>query len=742
MYGGEHEIKFKQGFNIGVRGDARPITGADDEFGVEVVNKITSLKGESYMGANEFSAFVGMNANKQGERISIPLRMRSQTTKVAIAGTAQRSSVSYVSFSGYEDNLQQSFDKLIYGYGKAFGRKNINHLESAIGVDLFKGVFPKEVLSGEILQTGKQQQEMIQTLHNLLLGEIDTAKKATGASFTLRGNKAKTFNKFLINQQSGDEINLTDLLYSGNAQFHISNNNPEQYKEQLRNLVEIYQDVRYENANGYSLFNKIIDDKQLAPNNYLTDAWAASKDFWSQIKETGMYNGKRFSDLTDKEVRHHIWSAAPQLTAMENMALSQGSKGFNTARFAMRDQFMSIGTSKIGIMKELISRNEVDTKLLMMEQELMRSSVAAPHKMPELVKKYHEYVKNVYGENVADQYIHQQKIHGNSKEAIAEMKADASKFFGDGGVNINMLREEPSLAANTFLASDRNMVGKIFINENGGLVHIPSANAMGGLTVLPNGKATFEGKNAANVPSFYKLMENARANGYITSRAMDVASSSMYRLSDMIVKDRAKIQIHAAVYARNVYDRSLTQHDVMGMIDDRTGKFASISNESRSTIGHLTSISEHDAKLMVQDELLKYIKAKQIGSSNTVNTLLNDMRAGWIHQDHGGLIEELNSKLFSKSGHMIADEEEAFNAVKNMSNRIVNKRIFHAERLKTRINRLHYMAQNQDRYTPEQINKQVNRISNYVEKKFIKAIWDTSSWYLSFIRVSIAWICK
>lgn len=731
MSSGDHEIRFSKGDIIGVRGDARPITGANDEFGIDVLDKATALKGDAVMGLEEFNAFIGMNAGKDAGRISLPLRMRSQTTKFAIAGTAQRSSGSYVNFGtkvgskrfALPSNLTSSIDKLSYGYGAAYGSQNLGHLESAIGADLLKGVFPKEVLSGEVLQTGKQQQEIIQSLHNLLLGEVDLANKTNMSTFTLRGEKASIFNKYLLDQQSSGDINLTDLLYSGNARFHISNDNPEEYRQQLKNLIDIYQEVRYKNANGESRFNNIIDDTSLAPDNYLTDAWASSKDFWSQVHNTGRYNGKEFSSLSKGELRKHIWAISPQLTPMENMALSQGHKGFNTAKFAMRDQFMSVGTSKVGIMKELISRNEIDTKMLMMEQELMRASVANPKHMPELVKRYHEYVKDVYGEDVANQYIHQQSIQGTSSEAIKAMKEDASNFFGAGGVNINQLREHPQLAADTFLSHDKNMVGKIFVNEEGGLVHMPSANALGGLTILPDGRATFEGKNAANVPKFYKLMENARSNGHITTSGMNQISSSMYKLSDIIVRDRAKIQIHAASYARNVYDRSLAQHDVMSMIDSKAGAFANISNEARSTIGHVASISEHDAKLMIQDELLKtveFIKSKQIGGSNAVTTAMNEMKLEWIQKDHGGIVDDLQKKLFTSDGIFMASDEHVYRAVKTASNSIVSNKVNATEALKTKLDELYLMNQNKDKHTAEQFSQKISGIVEHIQGNSLK----------------------
>lgn len=727
MSSGGHEIRFGKSSVIGVRSDARPITGVNDEFGIDVIDKYASLKGDAVMGLDEFNAFIGMNAGREG-RISIPLRMRSQTTKGAIAGTMQRSSVSYVGFGTRvgkkvyaPENLSSSVDKLVYGYGRAFGNRNIKHLESAIGADLFKGVFPKEVLSGDILQTGKQQQEMVQTLHSLLLGEVDLAYKSNNTKFTLTGDKASVFNKFLLNKQSGPEISLTNLLYSGNARFEIPGTDQNMYKEQLQNLIDIYQEVRYRNATQSG--GELIGDISYAPQNYLTDAWASSKDFWSQVRDTGRYNGELFTSLSKDDIRQHIWAAAPQISAMENAALSQGAKGFNTAKFAMRDQFMSLGTSRVKIMKELVSRNEVDTKLLMMEQELMRASVANPKAMPNLVSKYQQYVREVYGNDIADKYISQQKIQGTTTEAINAMKKDASDFFGAGGVNINSLREHPSLAADTFLSHDKNMVGKIFVTESGGLVHIPSANALGGLTILPDGRVTFEGKNAANVPKFYQLMENARSGGFITNRALDKASSSMYRLSDMIVKDRAKIQIHAASYARNVYDRSIAQHDVMNLIDDRVGALANIANESRSAIGHVASISEHDAKLLIQDEILKTIeniKHKQIGGSNAVVQSLNEMRAEWIHKDHGGIIEDLQKKLFNKEGNLIASDEAIFRQVKRTSNRIVGDRLKNTAKLKSELDRLYGMAQNSHKYSADQIATQISNITSHIEKTSLK----------------------
>jgi polyhydroxyalkanoate synthesis regulator phasin len=409
---------------------------------------------------------------------------------------------------------------------------------------------------------------------------------------------------------------------------------------------------------------------------------------------------------------------------MENVTLSQGAKGFNTARFAMRDQFMSIGTPRVNIMKELISRNEVDTKLLMMEQELMRASVANPKAMPNLVNKYQQYVREVYGDKVADKYISQQKLQGTSSDAITAMKKDASEFFGAGGVNINTLRENPELAADTFLANDRNMVGKIFVTESGGLVHMPSANALGGLTILPDGRVTFEGKNASNVPKFYQLMENARSNGFITDMAMDKISSNMYSLADRIINDRAKIQIHSASYARNVYDRSLTQHDIMGMIDDKIGAFSSMSNEARSTIGHIASISEHDAKLLIQDEILKTIeniKQKQIGGSNAVVKSLNELRSQWIYQDHVGVINYMQKRLFDDTGKLRDLSDKYIHKIsKSAANKIVGERISYTERLKSQLNTLYGMAQNKHKYTDAQFTEQINKIVSHIESKSLK----------------------
>ena len=719
MQGGDYEIRFSKGTQIGIRKDARPIGGLGNDHGIDIIDSITSLKGEGIMGFDEFNAFIGLNQrNEAGKLISetgktsLPLRLRSTATKGALTSTAQRSSISYIDFG---TRLGVSAAALNAGE-ISYGGNILNEAENLIGADLFKAVFPKLVPGTDILQTGKQQQEMLQTLHSMLLGETQALWSGSASQVILEGEKAKTFNKYLLNPlQSSDSINLKDLLYNGNAKFKVANNEAE-YSEQLKNIIDIYSEVRNSSMNMERGHIRIGDTNQVG-EGFLTNAWNDTKEFWEQIKNTGEYNGVQFGSLDKSIVAKHSWAILPQISAMESVELSQGYKGFNTARFAMRDQFMSIGTRKPEIIKELLSRNMVDTKLLMMEQELLRNSSAAPEKMKELVGKYKDYVKEVYGEKVAESYDKQ--LHLKEEGAL---RSDLESSLGaTSALDLKAIRENAHAANGTFLSEERNLVGKVILGEDGSIIHFPSSQALGGMTVLADGRVTFEGKDAANVPKFFDLAKDVILNGKVSNRIMEKSTSSMIKLANIIAEDRSKIQIHAATYARNIYDKTLANHDVMKLIDARTGALSGLSGETRSVFGHVTSISSKDASLMIQNELMQAIeniKHTQSGSSKTVVASLNELRSDWIQRDHPELVQKLNSGIIDSEGKLIANERKIAKLTKATANKIVQKKIEESTLLQSRLGTIQEMIYRKD--SVKDIMDAVHNTASLIEKSSLK----------------------
>lgn len=702
MTSGDYELMFDKDLAIGIESKARPVTGESDTFGMYVQDSVYRLKGKSVMGKAEYEAFLGLNRDVPLDQpYSIPLRLRSPATKLAVSGTTQRSIASFMNLeSGFITNelgeevvrTVTSSEKLAYAARQVLGETGFGNIEIGFGADLMKAVFPKEVIEGDLYQLGKQASEMTQSLHNLLLGEVDALSAShTDASFILEGKTAEVFKKYLLDDIDTDTVNLNQLLKDGQARFRIPSSDQSEYSEQLENLLHIYQEARYMQANkmvgDYGI--GVIGDTPTAPQGYLTEAWQESKDFWQSLKETDRYEGVPLSQLADEQLRPHIWSILPQITQMESRILTQGAKGFNTATFAMRDMYMAIGTDKGSIIQEMLSRNEVDTKRIMMEQELLRASVSRPEKMEELVAGYQAYLKDVYGEKVAEEYGKQ--LSFKVKDDVTDMIADAEAFMGKGAPsNINLIRENPELATETFLAPDHNIAGKLFRGEDGRLIHIPSATALGGITALEDGRITFEGKQSANVPKFYNLMEKIRQTGTAPNTMIDKTAASMIRLADILSTERSKIKIHAASYARHIYDRSLAQHDVMSLIDERAGAFANISSKSRSTIGHIATISERDASLMIQDELMQAvesIKDRTGGTSNLVKDALNELHSDWISKDHGGIISDIDISLKQKMIDANVESikglasEDVFKVIEESAREIVAERKVHTDTL-------------------------------------------------------------
>lgn len=714
----KYEIRFAGKSPIGVRSDARPIGGINDEFGVDVIGRNVQLKGTSIMGHEEFEAFLGLNKGSTlTGKVSIPLRLRSTSTKLALTATNQRASASYLNFSTRSD-AYDSRNGLMDMVSKIHNMNVANDTEVLIGADLFKAVFPKDVLGSGILQTGKQHQEMMQTLHSMLLGEVDVNKRAgNNLDYILKGDIAKTFNKFLLNPQSNSsEINLTDLLYRGDAKFTIPTNNTKQYEEQLKNLLDVYREVRYRTANNIT--DKTIDGKFLAPEDYLTSAWAESKEFW----ESALINGTKDKDIAIESLRKHLWAISPQLSAMESVELSQGSKGFNTARFAMRDQFMSIGTSKTSIMHELLSRNDVDTKRLMMEQEMLRASHGSPEKMEAMTKNYKEYIKSVYGEEAANVYDAQLRL-----TTPESMRIDLEKSLGSSSLlDLKHIRENKEIATDTFLNEELNRFGKVIIGEDGRKIHFPSAQALGGMTVLQDGRVTFEGKDAANVPMFFDIARETITNSKLTNSSFNKVIPSFNNLANIILDNRAKIQIHAASYARNVYDKSLTNHDVMKLIEGRTGIFSNISSESRSVFGHMASISSKDASLMIQDEIMHAIygvyQSMQDGKSKTLIESINEIKGSWIAEDHGDILAKVQKridegKLLNIDGTL--NSKAIHKTSKGASNLIVNRRMSKTDAIENELNNLLKNVHINSIKSPEELKTVTDRIAYLIEKTSI-----------------------
>jgi hypothetical protein len=674
MLSGDWEIVLPKGLEIGNRDLARPISGYMDELGTEVFNRSVKLKQTSLIGKTEYVAFAGINAGKKsGSLIQIPLRMRTLTTKIGGHVGLWRASNTYRDFNG-------------------------SHLDFIAGVDLFKHIIPTLNESGNLV-VAKQANEILPFMHSLMLGSVQTLDKE-GRIVKLTGNRAKEFNSFLgmDSLSPTGEIDLNHLMMSGDLSFQIGHNDQEAYAKQLEFMTDLTSDIRsswLENDENITL-----GDNRVSSNDFLTNAWNDTLDFYKN-----QYDYYRSTKTPIP--KQYQWTMSTQVTALEGAELSQGAKGFNTVKFSMRDQYMYIASGRENILNELLSRNDIDSIQLIKERELLRRSIMDPHNMGQAVKEYADYIRDIYGDKEADKYLKQIELHkaGN----ITGMKEDLKTLGAEA--NIDDVREIKDYIAKSFIASDTNLTGKVLIGEDGRLIHLPSSQAMRGLTILPDGKITFEGKEGTNVKAFWNIAHEATLNGTVPRFVAQQSNDAYHRLYNIIGKNSANIQIHSGSYARNVYDDRLTNSKIMDYIESGAIGDVTVGTETRARIGSMVSISKREASLMVQDEILKAIfNSRKTG--RTVVQSMNDMHSDWIVKDHKDILTNVQ-KVIDEAGKLI-DYNDIGKIAGTAADDIIKVRIKYSEQLTNKLFKLEHARLNNN---TDEINTLLKETEEHVRTK-------------------------
>jgi hypothetical protein len=617
MSDGNHRIYgLSRGTKIGITNDARPISGLEDPLGIEVVGGYKQLKQTAYMGKDELDYFIsGLKNHSPGSKYSLAVRTMSVQTKAGIAGMNARGSVDFGQlsvFKGVDSSIELNRRmRDLHGSNDL-----VRNVVGTYGSDLFKSVLPSMV-DGKLV-AGKNIQELLPFLHNSILGHVEDIRQTTGRSVILEGNLAERFRKMTnVKYVAGGEFNLTDFIQNG--QF-IMKDNKDIYKQHLSAAMDVFSAIRskYETlSSDYQQGGKLIigsgDVKDAG--DILTTSWNRVTSAWKGYQENGQVLGGN--------TREVMWPFMAALSGMEQKELSQGAKRFNTAKFGMRDVFMFMH-GKEGILDELLSRNMVDSVRLMKEKELMHLSIGGPESqklLKERVKDYHKYLLDTYGDTA-----HVRDYMSVLNETTVDgAKANLSRALGTTDLNIGQIRDFPTVAAAGILAEENNPVGKLARTETGGLFHIPSAGVIGGVTVLPNGRATFEGKHGGHAAAFWEIARSAEQNGFVQTSAINpyAVGASANNITD----GRAAIQIHDALYARNIHDNMLINNDAMKTLD----KYMTGNTEHRSIIGNMATIDKLDAEAMIEDQLKQILFKK----SNAVVLELNDIHNTWIAEDHG-----------------------------------------------------------------------------------------------------------
>lgn len=616
MADGQHRITgFGRGTKMGITTDARPISGMEDPLSVEVVGGYKQLKQDAYMGKDELDYFISSLKNHaEGSKYSIPVRTISVQTKTALAGMSARGSVDYDFFNLF--NGSDSSIELNRRLAGLFGTNDVSkHVVGTFGSELFKGAIPS--LANGKLSAGKNIQELLPFLHNSILGHVEDIRLSTGKNVILKGQVANRFASMTnMAHRAGADFNLTDFIKNG--QFIMSHNDKQIYGKHLETSLDVLGAIRaqYEGL-GTDLTGGAINiaHKDIAgTRKLLGESWNNAQSSWSAYAETGTAIGGN--------ARKTLWPFMAALSGMENMELSQGAKRFNTAEFGMRDTFMFMG-GKEGVLEELLSRNSTDSVRLMRERELMNLSIGGHGDqilMKQKAQEYKKFLLDTYGDT---QHV-RDYLSVLDETTVDGAKSNLSRAFGTQDLSISNIRDYPEVGASTFLARDKNPFGKLVRTETGGLFHMPSSDVIGGLTVLPDGRVTFEGKHGGHASSFWEAARSAEVNGFVKTSAIN--GYAIRSAAENIIKNRAAIKVTDALYARNVYDKRLVNHDAMNSLK----KYMTGNLEHRSIIGNMASIGASDAQAMIEDQL-KQIMFKK---SNAVVLELNDLHGTWIAEDH------------------------------------------------------------------------------------------------------------
>jgi hypothetical protein len=704
----EHRITgLNRGTKLGISDDARPVIGLDDPLGIDVVGGYKVLKNQGYMGNEEFRYFMSSLENRHPDsKVSIAIRTVSNQTKAAVAGTTVRSAVDYVNFAGIRtgDTLEDLMNSLSSLHN---GMDNLeDRVVGTFGSKLFKGAIPTAI--GKEVMANKGMHELQQFLHSSILGHVADVRYTTSGRVLLTDSLARRFAKMTTNPNvptKGLGAGIFDLTeFMENGQFILESRNPKAYARDLTTSLDVLGAIRerYENlpANMHGQ-NIILSEADITgKRSYLSTAWNEIQDAYKAASEG--YSGAAparlgfTTSVHQAEVRKVLWPFLAALSGMENTALSQGAGAFNTAEIGMRDQFMFIG-GKEGIYKELLQRNSVDSARLLQEAELLHASAGGTEARATVearAREYHKYMETIYGKK--NKYVNDYLAVLDGKLTPEEMNKNYNDFFRTHGLTIDQARENPEVMAQSFAAESNNPIGKLIRTEDNGLLHIPSAQAMGGITKLPNGNMTFEGKHGGHLSAFWRMGLDIRTSGILPLMTFEGNQMSLIDAARTLESSRAAMKIHDATYAVNIYDRNLVNHDAMLKLEGYTAKAV---NKERSIIGSMATISRRDAEVFVEDQLNQVLNK----GSNAVIEQLNELRGTWLHQDHGSFIADKINKGF------FVDQDN----VRGLAKEIVQQRMIHSSNLVSEMHQLNTAFKGGDTAT---INAQIKKMASMVKK--------------------------
>lgn len=604
---------FRRGMNLGIRTDARPITGVDDPLGMDVIDGYARLKGKSYMGHEEWSYWTDQVMNHvEGTKYSLPLKMVSRTTKGGLAHTNIRASLYYENLANVNKEL---LDQV------SLGARNTDNILGFISKDLFKGVIPTANDLTHV--SGKQSKDMMVMLHDLMFGHISELGDR-GINLKLEGKAAKAFSELTGNKAHASGVDLYDFMKSG-GQFNISHEEA-LYKKQLGISLDLTGAIRKEFEHIYQQGNVSTNAINTIKNGmeYLDASWQRLGTGDSSVRGTMVDN---------------IWPIQPYITPLENYELSQGANRFNAARFSMRDQFMFMG-DKQGILKELLTRNSVDSVQYMKEAELLRSSVGGAYLQEQMVAKakdYANYLKNTYGQHAADEYmsVYNASLTGD----VDAVKREMERFANTGNMSLNEARAASgvNILQGSFLSENQNKFGRFIPTEGNGWMHMSSAGAMGGITILPDGRVTFEGKIGGNANTMWDLMNNATTHGYIQKDVLFNAMPNILEAANFVEKERSQIKVEEALYSRVIHNTRITDSPAMMKLAEMSMHTEEMGR-MKSVLGNVATVSLDDYRALIEEELKTRTGLE--GSSRLVSEHINQLKGSWIYADHKVIVDQ------------------------------------------------------------------------------------------------------